>query len=113
MTTCNPGDVVLVRYPFTDLAATKQRPAVVLSSPAYQRIHNDVAVIALTSQPQSDDQLQLQQWEQAGLPKPTWLKPLIATISAQIVERKLGALTEIDQRRVSTALRVIIDPSLL
>lgn len=29
------GDVVLIPFPFTDLTATKTRPAVVVSSPAY------------------------------------------------------------------------------
>jgi mRNA-degrading endonuclease toxin of MazEF toxin-antitoxin module len=31
------GDVVLVPFPFTDQSTTKQRPAVIISSAAYQR----------------------------------------------------------------------------
>lgn len=31
MTTCEPGAVVLVRFPFTDLSTTKKRPALIVS----------------------------------------------------------------------------------
>jgi mRNA interferase MazF len=37
MTACEFGDVVLVPFPFTDQTATKKRPAVVVSSIAYNR----------------------------------------------------------------------------
>jgi len=30
--TAHPGDVILVRFPFTDLTTTKLRPAVVLAT---------------------------------------------------------------------------------
>lgn len=44
------GDVVLVPFPFTDQSTTKQRPAVVVSSAAYNRIRRDVILMAITSQ---------------------------------------------------------------
>ena len=36
-TACNFGDIVLVRFPFTDQVGHKQRPAAVVSSTNYQR----------------------------------------------------------------------------
>lgn len=50
MTACEFGDVVLVPLPFTDLAALKRRPAVVVSSEAYHRERLDVVLMAITSQ---------------------------------------------------------------
>lgn len=44
------GDVVLVPFPFTNQAASKQRPAVVVSSRAYNAAKPDIIVMAITSQ---------------------------------------------------------------
>ena len=43
------GDVVLVGFPFTNLQASKRRPAVIIHSPAYQD-RPDVILMAVTSQ---------------------------------------------------------------
>ena len=44
------GDIVLVPFPFTDQSTSKQRPAVVISSAAYQRERPDLIILAVTSQ---------------------------------------------------------------
>jgi mRNA interferase MazF len=41
------GDVVLVPFPFTNQAASKKRPAVVVSSHAYNTARLDVVVMAI------------------------------------------------------------------
>jgi mRNA interferase MazF len=38
------GDVFLVRFPFTNQAALKQRPAVVVSNRSYNTVKPDVVV---------------------------------------------------------------------
>ncbi len=102
------GDVVLLRFPFTDLAATKKRPAVVVSPTRFTESRGDIVVLALTSQPQQDDALQLADWQAIGLPKPTWIKPLIATPNASLVVRRIGALAEVDIPRACLALRSLV-----
>jgi mRNA interferase MazF len=44
------GDVVLVPFPFTDQSAHKRRPAVIVSSAAYNTARPDVIILAITSQ---------------------------------------------------------------
>src|SRR5947207_1007008 len=104
-TRCSPGDVVLVRFPFTDLSSSKKRPALVLSPPQFSTQYSDIVVLALTSQDPADGTLALTSWQEAGLPKPTWIKPLLATLSAGIVVRRLGVVAQADFPRVNAALR--------
>jgi mRNA interferase MazF len=44
------GDIVLVPFPFTDQAGTKKRPAVIISSTAYNTAQRDLVIMAVTSQ---------------------------------------------------------------
>ena len=44
------GDVVLVSFPFTDQLGAKKRPAVIISSKAYNANRRDLVIMAITSQ---------------------------------------------------------------
>lgn len=109
MTTCDTGDVVLLRYPFTDLSSVKQRPAVVISPTAYSQRYGDCVLMPLTSQPQPNVAWALTQWQQAGLPKATWVKPVIGTLSLSLVIRPIGKLTAADDPVIRAAIAAAID----
>ncbi|PIW85461.1 MAG: hypothetical protein COZ95_04435 [Nitrospirae bacterium CG_4_8_14_3_um_filter_50_41] len=49
MTIYKRGDVVLVPFPFSDQTATKKRPAIVISSSAYNEVSQDTVILAVTS----------------------------------------------------------------
>ena len=51
------GDIVLVPFPFTDQTGTKKRPAVVVSSGAYNAARRDVVIMAVTSQARPADMI--------------------------------------------------------
>lgn len=110
MTPFEPGETVLVRFPFTDLTAVKKRPAVIVSPVEFTRRHSDVVLLALTGQPQADPAIDLQDWRSAGLLKPTWIKPLIATVSSSVVVRRLGRITSADKANVRKAMKILISP---
>jgi len=49
-TSFNQSDIVLVPFPFTDLTAIKQRPALVISPRRLNDTRPDLVVVAITSQ---------------------------------------------------------------
>ncbi len=107
MTTYDFGDVVLVAFPFTSLQATKKRPAVVISSNAYQQTRPDIILIAVTSKLKPDlsiGEYSLKDWQFAGLAKPSIIKPLIATLEQTQIIRQLGKL----DLQNETALRKLL-----
>ncbi|MBN1771658.1 MAG: type II toxin-antitoxin system PemK/MazF family toxin [Deltaproteobacteria bacterium] len=111
MTSCEFGDAILVPFPFTDQTATKKRPAVVVSSAAYHRDRPDVILMAVTSQPASGSrvgEVVVARWREAGLLKPSVIKPLVATAERGLLIRKLGRLADEDLELLRGALRVVL-----
>jgi mRNA interferase MazF len=105
------GDVVLVPFPFTSQTAAKQRPAVIISSRAYGLERPDVIMMAITSQLRPAPALGevwLRRWQEAGLLKPSAVKPVITTLEQGLVIRRLGVLDAGDVVALRAALIQII-----
>lgn len=95
-TIAQPGDVVLVRFPFTNLSTAKLRPAVVLAT------HGDdltiVGVFSGSPQPPRETWIPLSPqdptFSQTGLKTSSVIKAeRIAVIEQSVVVRKLGSLS--------------------
>jgi len=111
MTGFDPGDIVLVTFPFTDQVGSKRRPAVVVSSDGYHRQRADVILMAVTSRtPRTGGfgEVTIRDWQGAGLLKPSAVKPVIFTAEKRIVVRQLGRLKPEDQQAVRAAIHTII-----
>lgn len=104
------GDIVLVPFPFTDQSAIKRRPAVVISSAAYQRSTPDLIIMAVTSQARASaiGELRVKDWKGAGLLKPSSVKAVVTTIDRNLVLKRLGRLKESDQQALRGAIALII-----
>jgi mRNA interferase MazF len=105
------GDVVLVPFPFTDQSAVKRRPAVVISGERYNRDRPDLIIMAVTSQtrvPGLHGDIEVTGWRNAGLLKPSAIKPVIATVEQSLVVRRLGRLTDTDQHALKRSLEAVI-----
>ena len=67
------NEVVLVRYPFSDLSSTKVRPAVIVNAP---HTSQDCFVVPLTSKTNAllEGEFVLLDWEKVGLNVPSTVK---------------------------------------
>ena len=103
------GEVVLVPFPFpfTNQAASKKRPAVIVSNRAYNDDKPDVVLMAITSQLRPSPALGevfVDQWQAAKLLKPSVIKPVFATLEQRLIIRQLGALHAADQAALRKAI---------
>jgi mRNA interferase MazF len=98
MTPYKQGDIILIPFPFSDLSTLKQRPAFVISSDSYNKIHADIIICAITSHiPKQtepfDYKMTSDDIKHAGLPKESLIKlDKIVTIDKRLVRKKLGSL---------------------
>jgi mRNA interferase MazF len=114
MTAYSFGDVVLVPFPFTDQSGNKKRPAVVVSSEAYHRARMDLILMAITSQIRaagSFGEVSITGWKEAGLLKPSILKPVLFRVERPLIRRRLGQLGEPDRSVLRRTLASIVEVS--
>jgi mRNA interferase MazF len=107
MTASRRGDVVLVGFVFSDEGGTKLRPAVVLSSPAYNRARQEVIVAAITSNVGRrlfGDHV-LADWKGAGLLFPSVSTGVLRTVKRTMIDRKLGTMAPSDLEACDLVLR--------
>lgn len=107
----NFDDVVLVSFPFTNLQTAKKRPAVIISRRTYQQSRPDVVLMAITSQiqpPLAFGETVLQEWQTAGLVKPSQFKPLIATLEQNQIVKVLGQLSAVDKSNLEKVIQTIL-----
>lgn len=101
------GDIVLIPFPFSDLTAVKTRPAVVVSSNLYHSIYAEILLAYVSSQvAKVENKLDyvLQDWQSAGLLKPSFVRPKLAAIDPQLVVFKPGKLSSLDLMEIDRRL---------
>jgi len=105
MPSCSKNDVVLVRYPFTDLSGAKVRPAIVVGAPHPSQ---DIFIVPLTSRTDTllPGEFVLSHWQDAGLRVPTAVKRGFYTIHRPLVIKTVGTLASADAERLTGSLRL-------
>ena len=112
MTRYNRGDVILVPFPFSDQTVTKKRPAVIVSSDKYNVISQDIVIMAITGQMKSRlgvGEFLIEDWQAAGLLKPSAVKSAISTIEQSLVLKLLGRFSSEDLSTLEKALKELLD----
>jgi mRNA interferase MazF len=100
-----PGEVLLLSFPFVDAVGSKRRPALVLLDTGDE----DIIVARITSQiAPTDFDVELAEWKQAGLLLRSYVRVhKVATLEKRLVERKLGKLTPTDWAKVKAKIQQI------
>lgn len=104
MPSYSKNDIILVRYPFSDLSSSKVRPAVVVSTP---HISQDIMSAPLTSRTGSlfENEFVLSEWAAAGLNVATALKRGLYSVHQSLVVATIGKLVDVDAERLEQSFR--------
>lgn len=104
--TFEPLDTVVVPFPFTDRQATKRRPALVVSSSAFNAAHEQTVLAMITSAAGSawPSDVVIETWQAAGLTVPCKVRFKLFTLDNALILRRLGQLSNQDADRVRAAL---------
>ncbi|HQS99502.1 MAG: transcriptional regulator [Hydrogenophilales bacterium 16-64-46] len=103
--------VVRVPFPFTDRAATKNRPALVLSDATVFNTpagHSVLAMITSADNPPWPHDHLLADLAAAGLPAPSRLRFKLFTLDNRLIRNTLGQLAPTDARAVRAAMKHVL-----
>ncbi|MBY0435824.1 MAG: type II toxin-antitoxin system PemK/MazF family toxin [Cyclobacteriaceae bacterium] len=92
------GDIVLLKFPFTDGIKHKKRPALVVRDSK----DGDIIVCRITSKPYNTSfDVTLESWGQLGLLLPSVIRiHKIASLEKEMVDKKIGSLDKVTRENV-------------
>jgi mRNA interferase MazF len=107
---CDFGDVVVVPFPFVDLAAEKRRPSLILSHTTFNAAHGHsicaMITTALRSKWPSD--VTIEDLEPPGLNRPCVVRWKLFTLPNDFILRRAGKLGAHDRDQVISVARNIL-----
>ncbi len=94
------GDVVLVKFPFSNLESSKKRPGLVLAQIELSSEIQLVIIAMITSKLDTlklKGDVKLKRWKETGLLHPSIVRiSKIATLDSEIIQRKMGQIQKED-----------------
>ena len=101
-------EIVLIRYPFSDLSNSKVRPAVVINN---QHSSQDIIIVPLTSQVSNllSGEFVLSNWRESGLNVASAIKRGIYTLHQRLVVKSIGNLSPRDATKLQSSLHDWLD----
>ena len=107
---CDFGDVVVVPFPFVDLAAEKRRPSVILSNTAFNESHGHsiCAMITTAGRSKWPTDIIIEGLKSAGLNRPCVVRWKLFTLPNDFILRRAGSLKARDRDNVVSVARNIL-----
>lgn len=107
MDSYQPGDILLLKFPFSSVDDVKRRPALVLLDVG----DDDIVVARITThKSRAAFDVEIKKWKEAGLRAPSLVRlHKLATLEKQLIDRKLGTLASEDWNIVQKKLKELWD----
>ncbi len=92
------GSIIAVPYDYSDLTGSKVRPALIVSSDAYNRTRPDVVAAGISSQIAKSGPYDhtLINWSAAGLRYPSLVRGRLLTLEQSLIRRIIGRVSASD-----------------
>ncbi len=100
--------IVVIPFPFTDIAVTKRRPALILSDAVAFNApmgHSVMAMITTATHPPWALDVPISNLKAAGLKVPSIVRMKLFTVDHSLIVKQVGKLAAAEQMKVEQALR--------
>ena len=106
---CQFGELVVVRFPFTDLTVAKPRPAVAISAELFSAQHGHTILAMVTTGAGSvwPTDIPIRDLAAAGLRHPSVVRWKLFTLVNDQLAISIGRLSETDRGNVASAARSV------
>jgi mRNA interferase MazF len=106
MTISDRFDVVVVRFPFTNQAGAKPRPALTLSRRQFNARHGATILAMITTAAYTSwpSDIRIENEASAGLQAPSVVRLKLFTLDNSVIARRIGRLSRSDAARVRSAV---------
>lgn len=109
---CNPWEIVVVSFPFTDGPGSKRRPSLVLSAAKFNRQsgHSILAMITSSDRSAWPGDIPLDP-ALLGLHRPCVIRMKLFTIDNLLIVRSIGKLPVVAQNKLRSFLETLGQPA--
>ena len=103
----NFGDIVLLKFPFTDGKSYKRRPALIIND--YD--DGDIIICRITSQIyETPNDVNINDWQKSGLRLPSVIRVhKLATLEKDLVEVKMGQIDNSTKEKIRIIITKLTD----
>jgi mRNA interferase MazF len=106
---CEPWVVVIVPFPFTVGPRTKRRPALALTTKAFnQNGYTVLAMITTKARPSWPGDTDISDYQLVGLKVPCIVRLKLFTLDNRLIVNQAGRLSETDRNKTSQNIRLCL-----
>lgn len=102
-----PFSIVIVPFPFSDVAKAKKRPALIISTEQFQKENEHTSLLMITTAEHT-------QWfgdfliidlKATGLPVSSYVRQKIFTIDSRLIQKQIGHLSKNDIAKIKSLFK--------